>query len=60
VFFLPGLWDGNDDGKIVLSSAMVFLFVTWCIAIIIAAFLSRYLSEPVVGDAIYPEEFSDE
>lgn len=50
VFFLPGIWDGNEEGRILLSDAMVFLFVTWCAAIAIAAFLSRYLSEPVIGD----------
>ena len=60
IFFLPGLWDGNEEGKILLSGAMIFLFVAWCFLIGIAAFLSRYLSEPVVGETIYPEELSGE
>ena len=60
VFFVPGLWDGNEEGKILLSDAMLFLFLAWIVAIAIAAFLSRYLSEAVVGEAVYPEDISVE
>ena len=60
VFFVPGLWDGNDKGQILLSDAMLFLFLAWVVAIAIAAFLSRYLSEAVVGEITYPEDYSVE
>ena len=49
LFSIPGLWQVGT-GEIVLSEALTFLFAVWCVAILIAAALSRFLSEPVVGD----------
>lgn len=51
IFWIPGLWQTGDEGEIILSSALIFIFVAWWIAIGIAAFLSRYLSAPVVDEA---------
>lgn len=48
VFWTPGLWQMGPDGQIVSSRALIFIFVAWCIAIGIAAFLSRYLTDPVI------------
>ena len=60
LFMLPGLWQGNEDGAIRLSSALIFLFFAWCVAIILAAFLSRFLSAPVVGDNPYLDATSED
>ena len=49
VFFIPGLWARGDEGEILLSSALIFLFVSWCIAILLAAVLARILRKPVLG-----------
>ena len=51
LFSIPGFWQTGVGGEIELSSALIFLFAVWCVAIAIAALLSRFLSEPVVGDA---------
>lgn len=59
VFYIPGLWGSEDGGKIVLSEAMIFFFGAWCVAIVVAAFLSKYLSEPVVGDSPQSDKQSD-
>lgn len=48
---MPGLWQAGKEGEIVLSNALIYLFAVWCIAIFVAAILSRHLSEPVVGDS---------
>ncbi|MDG2257377.1 MAG: hypothetical protein P8L68_02665 [Paracoccaceae bacterium] len=50
LFAYPGLWALDGENGIVLSDALYFLFAVWCIAIIVAAILSRYLSEPVIGE----------
>ncbi|MDG2339816.1 MAG: hypothetical protein P8L32_01290 [Paracoccaceae bacterium] len=59
VFFIPGLWGSADGGKIVLSQAMIFLFGAWWVAILVAAFLAKYLTEPVVEDTAPDDQSSN-
>jgi len=55
LFSIPGFWQAGSGGEIKLSSALIFLFAVWCVAIAIATLLSRFLSEPVIGESGDPD-----
>jgi hypothetical protein len=51
LFFVPGLWAmGSPERIITTSQAWIFLFCAWTFIIVVAVYLSRLLSAPVIND----------